>query len=93
MFLSDVEKLLKLRPLEYKKVQMSVQIYVPPILTTIVITGPADLVNEDNIETLEMYFDNERKSSGGGVIEDSSTFDKETGAIYITFEEAEGNHN
>ena len=90
VFLSDVKKLLQLRPLKYRNAQMSVQIYVPPILNTIVITG--DLVNEDNLDRLEMYFDSEKKSSGGGVVEESTTFDKETSAIYITFEEAEGNH-
>jgi len=89
-FLLDVKKLMMLRPLKYRTVQMSVQIYVPPILNTIVVTGV--LVNEDNLDRLEIYFDNERKSGGGGVVEESTTFDKDTGAIYITFEEEEGDH-
>ena len=67
---------------------MPLKIYVPPILTTIVVTG--DLVIKDDFNTLEMYFDNERKSGGGGVVEELSAVDIATGAIHITFEEEKG---
>jgi len=67
---------------------MPVKIYVPPILTTVVVTG--DLVIEDDLDTLEMYFDNEIISGGGGVVEKATTVDEATGAIHITFEEEKG---
>ncbi|WAR21737.1 PAR14-like protein, partial [Mya arenaria] len=56
---------------------------------TIIVKGPPDIVNEDCLDSLEMYFDNKRKSGGGGVVEESSTFSAEENAVYLTFEEEE----
>ncbi|WAR21733.1 PAR14-like protein, partial [Mya arenaria] len=64
-------------------------IYVPKRLDTIIVKGPPDIVNENCLDSLEMYFDNKRRCGGGGVVEDSATFSAEENAVYITFEEEE----
>ncbi|XP_052770988.1 protein mono-ADP-ribosyltransferase PARP14-like [Mya arenaria] len=86
---SHVEAVLKHCPHHLKRQKVSVQIYVPKRLDTIIVKGPPDIVNEDCLDSLEMYFDNKRKSGGGGVVEESSTFSAEENAVYLTFEEEE----
>ncbi|WAR21762.1 LOW QUALITY PROTEIN: PAR10-like protein [Mya arenaria] len=81
-----VELVLHYCPHHLKKQKVSVQIYVPKRLDTIIVKGPPDVVNEDCLDSLEMYFDNKKKSGGGGVNKDNSTYSAEGNCVYITFE-------
>ncbi|XP_052770996.1 uncharacterized protein LOC128210685 [Mya arenaria] len=81
-----VELVLHYCPHHLKKQKVSVQIYVPKRLDTIIVKGPPDVVNEDCLDSLEMYFNNKKKSGGGGVNKDNSTYSAEENCVYITFE-------
>ncbi|WAR22519.1 FBX40-like protein [Mya arenaria] len=80
----DVETILENVPIMIKKQEVTVKKYKPAPLCTIIVRGPN--VNEENLELLEMYFDNEKKSGGGEVVENSARYDAKKDAVYITFE-------
>ncbi|XP_052771004.1 protein mono-ADP-ribosyltransferase PARP10-like [Mya arenaria] len=81
---------LETRPLFLKNKELSAQIYVTKPLDTIMIKGPADVVNENSLDILELYFDNENKSGGSGIVESKHTFDSENNIAFVTYKEQIG---
>ncbi|XP_053407776.1 protein mono-ADP-ribosyltransferase PARP14-like isoform X2 [Mercenaria mercenaria] len=60
----------------------------PPVpRCTIEVTGPCSIVCEEQLETLEMYFESFKRSGGGEVVD--CRFDKENNMVLITFENEE----
>ena len=50
--------------------------------------GPTEIMNLENEDTFEMYFENEDKSGGGNIA--NIEFRPNENAFYVTFEEEEG---
>ncbi|KAH3886760.1 hypothetical protein DPMN_010773 [Dreissena polymorpha] len=88
VLISDVKKVLDNRPIQIKKKEVTVQIYVPKKLSTIIVRGPSDIMKEENEETFEMYFENEKKSGGGNI--ETIDFQAKENAFYITFTVEDG---
>lgn len=88
-FVSDVEKILKQRPVEMKHQEIKINVYIYPTLNTIKVQGPEEVVNKDTLDDLEMYFEHRR--SRGGEIENIE-FDTVHNAVMVTFEDEEGKH-
>ncbi|WAR21741.1 hypothetical protein MAR_015715, partial [Mya arenaria] len=83
----DAQMVLESRPLCMRNQELSVQIYVPKPLDTIMIKGPPDVVNANSLDILELYFSNENKSGGMDIIESKTTFDFEKNIAFVTFKE------
>ncbi|WAR21766.1 hypothetical protein MAR_015740, partial [Mya arenaria] len=83
----DAQMVLESRPLCLRNQELSVQIYVPKPLDTIVIKGPPDVVNASSLDILELYFDNENRSGGCGIVENKTTFDSENNIAFVTFKD------
>ncbi|XP_052261005.1 protein mono-ADP-ribosyltransferase PARP14-like isoform X1 [Dreissena polymorpha] len=81
----DVKTVLDNLPITIKKKEVSVQIYVPKKLCTIIVHGPEGFMKEENEDAFEMYFENEKKSGGGDIQEIS--FRPSEKAFYITYKE------
>ncbi|XP_052226217.1 protein mono-ADP-ribosyltransferase PARP14-like isoform X1 [Dreissena polymorpha] len=81
----DVKTVLDNLPLTIKKREVSVQIYVPKKLCTVIVRGPEGVMKEENDDTFEMYFENEKKSGGDDIHEIS--FRPSEKAFYITYKE------
>lgn len=68
-----------------------VEVYMPeePVpMCTIEVTGPCSIIGEKQLDTLEMYFESEKRSGGGEVAD--SKFDFENNMVLVTFESEEG---
>ncbi|XP_053389475.1 protein mono-ADP-ribosyltransferase PARP14-like, partial [Mercenaria mercenaria] len=71
-----------------QEVEVTVYKPEPPVpRCTIEVTGPCSIVCEKQLETLEMYFENFRRSGGGEVVE--CRFDEENNMVLVTFENEE----
>jgi hypothetical protein len=55
---------------------------------TVVVAGPADILTDDNIKSLKMYFNNKRRSGGEEVID--CCF-RNPGLVEVTFKSSKGN--
>jgi malate/lactate dehydrogenase len=53
----------------------------------VVVTGPVDILTEDNIKSLKMYFNNKKRSGGQDVID--CCFQK-LGLVQVTFSSSMG---
>jgi hypothetical protein len=54
---------------------------------TVVVAGPTDLLTEDNIKSLKMYFNNKRRSGGEDVI---GCCVQKPGSVEVTFKSSKG---
>ena len=76
------------RPIEIKSQPVDIKVYVPPPEDTIKVQGPPEIVNEDNVDALEMYFESKRKSSGDEI--KTIVFKAEESAVFVTFKDENG---
>jgi hypothetical protein len=88
-----VERVLSKQPIIMMDETIEVEAYMfkteePVELCTIEVTGPRSIICEKNIETLEMYFDNTRRSGGENIVDCKYYPDK--GMILITFKSEKG---
>ena len=69
---------------------MDVKIYAsePIVLDTIEVRGPSDIICENNLELLQFYFENKKKSDGDTVAK--INIDDEASVVYVTFQAEEG---
>lgn len=90
-FISDVDVVLGKQPIKMQNQIVEVSRYEPepeePINPcALQVSGPEDVVKD--LETLEMYFENFRKSGGGDI--DNIRYDEDLNLVIVTFEEEEG---
>ncbi|WAR21745.1 hypothetical protein MAR_015719, partial [Mya arenaria] len=83
----DAQVVLESRPLCLRNQKLSIQIYIPKPLDTIMIKGPPDVVSENSLDMLELYFDNENRSGGCGIVENKTTFDSENNIAFVTYKD------
>lgn len=86
--ITDVTTVLDNLPIYVKKTELSVKKYIPNKLCTVIVKGPTEIMNLDNEDTFEMYFENEDKSGGGDIA--NIEFRPNENAYYVTFEEEDG---
>ena len=80
-----VRTVLKNTPVRIYGELLHIKAYTPEPQCTIRITELAESISKDH---LELYFENERKSSGGNVKD--IQLDETEGEAYVTFETEEG---
>ncbi|KAH3785665.1 uncharacterized protein LOC127842585 isoform X2 [Dreissena polymorpha] len=81
----DVKTIMNSRPITIKKKEISVNIFTPKTLCTIIVRGPKDIMKAENEETFEMYFENPKRSGGGEVVD--ICFQSKQSVFYITFKD------
>ncbi|KAH3794948.1 hypothetical protein DPMN_148490 [Dreissena polymorpha] len=65
----DVRTVLSNRPIKIKQKDVSVEIYHPTKQCEIIVRGPTDIMEAENEDIFESYFENEKISGGGDVKE------------------------
>ncbi|KAH3793342.1 hypothetical protein DPMN_146850 [Dreissena polymorpha] len=81
----DVRTVLNSRPIEIKKKEVSVEMYVPTKQCEITVRGPTDIMEAENDDIFKSYFENEKKSGGGDVTE--IKFRSTDNVFVVTFED------
>lgn len=83
--IADVDVVLGKRPVKMMGQVVDIEVYTPEPLCTIQVKGPTAIMQQ--LETLELYFDNERKSNGGNL--QLIEYDSEEDVVYVSFKTEE----